>query len=195
MRHAMSAIAPALCAIGVACTEVETQQSSTSSPQLTTTPRRLELPASGVGTMKLLSRIEPVVQVFTSLGSGANFLLDTGASEVFLSPEQALKWRLSVQEMSAVSLYSASDAVSTDRHAVIPSLFLGVSVAKNVDAFVLDNVPPDFGGVIGLVGCYKGYNAGRGTESVGIAANSAVVLSSLLVIIVDMIAVQITDLL
>lgn len=52
-----------------------------------------------------------------------------------------------------------------------------------------------FGAVIGLVGCYKGYNAGRGTESVGVAANSAVVLSSLLVIVVDLIAVQITDLL
>lgn len=52
-----------------------------------------------------------------------------------------------------------------------------------------------FGAVIGLVGCYKGYNAGRGTESVGIAANSAVVTASLLVIIVDLIAVQITDLL
>lgn len=52
-----------------------------------------------------------------------------------------------------------------------------------------------FGAVIGLVGTYKGYNAGRGTESVGIAANSAVVLASLLVIIVDMIAVQITDML
>jgi phospholipid/cholesterol/gamma-HCH transport system permease protein len=52
-----------------------------------------------------------------------------------------------------------------------------------------------FGAVIGFVGCYKGYNAGRGTESVGIAANSAVVLASLLVIIVDMIAVQITDML
>jgi phospholipid/cholesterol/gamma-HCH transport system permease protein len=50
-----------------------------------------------------------------------------------------------------------------------------------------------FGAVIGIVGCYKGYTAGRGTESVGIAANSAVVLSSLLVIIVDLIAVQITD--
>jgi len=50
-----------------------------------------------------------------------------------------------------------------------------------------------FGAVIGLVGCYKGYNAGRGTESVGKAANSAVVLASLLVIIVDLIAVQITD--
>lgn len=52
-----------------------------------------------------------------------------------------------------------------------------------------------FGTVIGFVGCYKGFNAGRGTESVGIAANSAVVMSSLLVIIVDLIAVQITDLL
>jgi phospholipid/cholesterol/gamma-HCH transport system permease protein len=52
-----------------------------------------------------------------------------------------------------------------------------------------------FGAVIGLVGTYKGYNAGRGTESVGLAANSAVVLSSLLVIVVDMVAVQITDML
>jgi len=52
-----------------------------------------------------------------------------------------------------------------------------------------------FGAVIGSVGCYKGYHAGRGTESVGVAANSAVVLASLLVLIVDMIAVQITDML
>lgn len=50
-----------------------------------------------------------------------------------------------------------------------------------------------FGAVIGIVGCYKGYYASGGTSSVGVAANSAVVLSSLLVIIVDVIAVQITD--
>ncbi len=50
-----------------------------------------------------------------------------------------------------------------------------------------------FGAIIGFVGCYKGYSAGRGTESVGIAANSAVVTASLLVIITDVIAVQITD--
>ncbi|MFZ2284376.1 MAG: ABC transporter permease [Lutibacter sp.] len=50
-----------------------------------------------------------------------------------------------------------------------------------------------FGAVIGIVGCHKGFTAGRGTESVGKAANAAVVLSSLLIIIVDMIAVQITD--
>jgi phospholipid/cholesterol/gamma-HCH transport system permease protein len=52
-----------------------------------------------------------------------------------------------------------------------------------------------FGAVIGLVGCYKGYTAGRGTESVGKAANSAVVLASLLVIIIDLVAVQVTDML
>jgi phospholipid/cholesterol/gamma-HCH transport system permease protein len=52
-----------------------------------------------------------------------------------------------------------------------------------------------FGAAIGFIGCYKGYNAGRGTESVGLAANSAVVLSSIFVIVIDMIAVQITDML
>ncbi|GAO31465.1 MlaE family ABC transporter permease [Geofilum rubicundum] len=52
-----------------------------------------------------------------------------------------------------------------------------------------------FGAAIGLVGCYKGYTAGRGTESVGKAATSAVVLSSLFVILIDLIAVQITDML
>jgi phospholipid/cholesterol/gamma-HCH transport system permease protein len=51
-----------------------------------------------------------------------------------------------------------------------------------------------FGFVIGMVGCFKGFHAGRGTESVGIAANSAVVMASLLVIVVDLVAVQITDL-
>lgn len=52
-----------------------------------------------------------------------------------------------------------------------------------------------FGAVIGFIGCYKGYNAGRGTESVGIAAKSAVVHGSLMAIIVDLIAVQIIDML
>ena len=52
-----------------------------------------------------------------------------------------------------------------------------------------------FGYFIGIIGCYKGYNARRGTESVGIAANSAVVAASLAVFIIDLIAAQITDLL
>ena len=51
-----------------------------------------------------------------------------------------------------------------------------------------------FGFAIGLIGCYKGYNSNMGTEGVGKAANSAVVFASLMVFIIDMIAVQITSL-
>jgi phospholipid/cholesterol/gamma-HCH transport system permease protein len=52
-----------------------------------------------------------------------------------------------------------------------------------------------FGFAIGLIACYKGYNADRGTEGVGKAAIAAVVIGSLSVFILDMIAVQITSLL
>lgn len=52
-----------------------------------------------------------------------------------------------------------------------------------------------FGFIIGLIGCFKGYNSNKGTEGVGQAANSAVVIASLMVFIIDMIAVQITSLL
>ena len=45
-----------------------------------------------------------------------------------------------------------------------------------------------------MIGCYKGFNAANGTESVGRAANSAVVTASLSIFIIDMVAVQITDL-
>ncbi len=51
-----------------------------------------------------------------------------------------------------------------------------------------------FGFFIGMIGCYKGFNAENGTASVGIAANSAVVTASLSIFILDMLAVQITDL-
>ena len=51
-----------------------------------------------------------------------------------------------------------------------------------------------FGFFIGIIGCYKGYTAANGTESVGKAANSAVVAASLTIFIIDMLAVQITDL-
>jgi phospholipid/cholesterol/gamma-HCH transport system permease protein len=51
-----------------------------------------------------------------------------------------------------------------------------------------------FGFFIGLIGCYKGFNASNGTASVGIAANEAVVAASLSIFIIDMLAVQLTDL-
>ncbi len=51
-----------------------------------------------------------------------------------------------------------------------------------------------FGFSIGVIGCYKGYTAANGTESVGKAANAAVVAASLTIFIIDMLSVQITDL-
>jgi phospholipid/cholesterol/gamma-HCH transport system permease protein len=52
-----------------------------------------------------------------------------------------------------------------------------------------------FGFAIGIIGCYKGYNSKKGTEGVGRSANAAVVVASLLVFIIDLVAVQISDLL
>ncbi|MCK5401293.1 MAG: ABC transporter permease [Flavobacteriaceae bacterium] len=50
-----------------------------------------------------------------------------------------------------------------------------------------------FGFAIGLVGCFKGYYCEKGTVGVGVAANSAVVFASMLLFIIDFIAVFITD--
>lgn len=50
-----------------------------------------------------------------------------------------------------------------------------------------------FGFTIGVVGCYKGYHTTQGTQGVGKAANSAVVVSMFLVFIEEMIIVQIVD--
>jgi phospholipid/cholesterol/gamma-HCH transport system permease protein len=52
-----------------------------------------------------------------------------------------------------------------------------------------------FGLSVGMVGCFKGYQTSKGTEGVGISANSAVVISSMMIFLLDLIAVLITDLL
>jgi phospholipid/cholesterol/gamma-HCH transport system permease protein len=50
-----------------------------------------------------------------------------------------------------------------------------------------------FGFAIGLIGCYKGYNCEKGTVGVGDASNAAVVYTSMLIFIIDFIAVFVTD--
>ncbi len=49
-----------------------------------------------------------------------------------------------------------------------------------------------FGYLVGMVGCYKGLTAEGGTEGVGRASTTAVVLSSLLILIFDMVLVKIS---
>jgi phospholipid/cholesterol/gamma-HCH transport system permease protein len=89
--------------------------------------------------------------------------------------------------------------------------YLGVNLRSTVswnlywtqvfDALTYGDIVPSiiktffFGFAIGIVGCYKGYNSTKGTEGVGRSANSAVVVASLVVFIIDLIAVQVTDLL
>ncbi|MEQ8425439.1 MAG: ABC transporter permease, partial [Cyclobacteriaceae bacterium] len=50
-----------------------------------------------------------------------------------------------------------------------------------------------FGFAIAIVGCYKGFNSSKGTEGVGRTANEAVVMSSMLVFIIDFVAVLVSD--
>ena len=89
--------------------------------------------------------------------------------------------------------------------------FVGVHIKGNVSAYLFfsqifqslefaDLFPAViktffFGFAIGLIATYKGYYSNKGTEGVGKAANSAVVLGSLMVFIIDMIAVQVTSVL
>lgn len=49
-----------------------------------------------------------------------------------------------------------------------------------------------YGFTIGIVGCYKGFNATQGTQGVGRAANTAVVISMFLIFIEEILIVQVT---
>ena len=69
---------------------------------------------------------------------------------------------------------------------VFNSLEFGDIIPATVKSFF-------FGFAIGLVGCFKGYYCKKGTAGVGKAANSAVVFTSLLLFIIDFIAVFVTD--
>jgi phospholipid/cholesterol/gamma-HCH transport system permease protein len=96
----------------------------------------------------------------------------------------------------AISLYGAYIGVNLKGDVSLHLFFLQV-----FDKLSFMDVLPAiiktffFGFAVGLIGCYKGYNANKGTEGVGEAANAAVVFGSLFVFILDMIAVQITSLL
>ncbi len=96
----------------------------------------------------------------------------------------------------AVSLYGSYLGVNIKGHTsltlyffqVFQSLGFGDVLPALIKTFF-------FGFAIGLIGCYMGYNSKKGTEGVGRSANAAVVVSSLFIFIIDLLAVQITDLL
>lgn len=95
------------------------------------------------------------------------------------------------------------DAIALFGSALVENLKGNVSFLlyfnKVFDALKFSDIIPAtlksffFGFAIGLVGCFKGYYCKKGTVGVGEASNSAVVYTSMLLFIIDFIAVFISD--
>ena len=95
------------------------------------------------------------------------------------------------------------DAIALYGSAIVENLKGDVSfqlyLNKVFDALKFSDIIPAtiksvfFGFAIGLVGSFKGYNCKKGTVGVGEASNSAVVYTSLLLFVIDFIAVFISD--
>lgn len=96
----------------------------------------------------------------------------------------------------AIALFGGYLAVNIDGKVSFYLYFTkSISVLGFSDIFPATIKTIFFGFAIGFIGCYKGINSNKGTESVGLAANSAVVTSSLWIFVIDAIAVQITNIL
>ncbi|KAF0131663.1 MAG: hypothetical protein FD155_187 [Bacteroidetes bacterium] len=95
---------------------------------------------------------------------------------------------------SFVALYGSYLNVHTEETSSIISFyqnaFKSISFLDIFSALARSVV---YGFTIGIVGCYKGYNAIQGTRGVGKAANQAVVLAMFLVFIEEIIIVQIVN--
>ncbi|WP_373524500.1 MlaE family ABC transporter permease [Aquiflexum sp.] len=97
---------------------------------------------------------------------------------------------------NAISLYGAYLGVNIRGHVswhlywfqVFDALSFGDIIPSLIKTFF-------FGFAIGIVGCYKGFSSQKGTEGVGRSATTAVIVASLMVFILDLIAVQVTDIL
>jgi phospholipid/cholesterol/gamma-HCH transport system permease protein len=95
----------------------------------------------------------------------------------------------------AISLYGTYVGVNLKGDVSMSLFFLQIlEKLKFTDMFPALVKTIFFGFTIGMIGCYKGYNATNGTEGVGAASNTAVIFGSLAIFIIDMIAVQITSL-
>jgi len=94
----------------------------------------------------------------------------------------------------AIALYGSYLAVNIKGEVTFTLFFKQVFESLEFSDFVPAFIKSYFFGfAIGLIGCYKGYNSRKGTEGVGRSANSAVVIASLLVFILDLITVQVTE--
>ncbi|THU39557.1 ABC transporter permease [Niastella caeni] len=96
----------------------------------------------------------------------------------------------------AISLFGSYLGVNirgvTSFHLFYTQVFDNLAFGDVLPAFIKSFF---FGFAVGIIGCYKGYYSAKGTEGVGQSANSAVVVSSIVIFVIDLVVVQITDLL
>lgn len=138
-----------------------------------------------LGSMKVTEQID-AMEV-----SGTNPFMYLVVTRVF-----ACTFMLPILVMlgDAISLYGAYLGVNihsnTSFNLYWSQVFDNLAFGDVLPAFMKSFV---FGLAVGLIGTYKGYNSSKGTEGVGISANSAVVVSSVMIFIIDLLAVQITN--
>ncbi len=95
---------------------------------------------------------------------------------------------------SFVGLYGSYINVHASETSSIFSFYQNAfSTISFVDIFTSVSKSVVFGFTIGIVGCYKGFNATQGTRGVGKAANHAVVLSMFLIFLEEVVIVQISN--
>lgn len=168
-------------------------------------------------SVSLIREISPVITALICAGKiGSGMGAELGSMRVTeqidameVSGTNPFKYlvvtRIAAATLMLPVLVNLSNAIS------LYGSYLGVNIRGNVswslywtqvyDVLSFGDLVPSlietffFGFAIGLVGCFKGYYSKKGTEGVGRSANEAVVVASLLVFIIDLLAVQITDLL
>jgi phospholipid/cholesterol/gamma-HCH transport system permease protein len=186
-----------------------------------TRPVMLELGADawlpGVIMVAVLREIGPVITALIFAGKvGSGIGAELGSVRVTdqidameVSGINPMKYLVSTRVL-ATTLMVPVLVLYADGIAMLGS-FMGMNIGGNISfdlylyqaldqIWFFDFIPATiktffFGFAIGIVGCYKGYYARGGTQGVGVAANTAVVISSAVIFILDLIAVQITELL
>lgn len=170
----------------------------------------------GVVMVSMLREIGPVITALIFAGKvGSGIGAELGSMRVTdqidamdVSGINPMKYLVSTRVL-ATTLMVPLLVFYADAIALLGS-YLGMNIGGNISfhlylyealdqIWFLDFLPATiktffFGFAIGIVGCYKGYHARGGTQGVGVAANTAVVISSVVIFILDMIAVQITEL-
>jgi phospholipid/cholesterol/gamma-HCH transport system permease protein len=95
---------------------------------------------------------------------------------------------------SFVALYGSYLNVHSEEASSIFSFYQNAfKTISFLDIFTSVTKSIVFGFTIGIVGCYKGFNASQGTRGVGKAANQAVVLAMFLIFVEEIVIVQVSN--